>query len=112
LNIVRDWGWAPEYVDAMWRMLQQNSAQDYIIATGEANSLEEFVRCVFETLNLDWSEHVVSNKELFRPTDLLWSQGNPAKAEKELGWKASSKMKDVIQKMIEAECRKKPEKFI
>lgn len=106
LNIARDWGWAPEYVDAMWRMLQNNHAQDYIIATGEANSLEEFVRCAFESLNLDWSEHVVTNAELFRPTDMLWSQGNPARAEKELGWKASSKMKDVIQKMIDAECQR------
>lgn len=106
LNIARDWGWAPEYVDAMWRMLQNNRAQDYIIATGEANSLEEFVKCAFESLNLDWSDHVVINAELFRPTDLLWSQGNPARAEKELGWKASLKMKNVIQKMIDAEFRR------
>lgn len=103
LNIVRDWGWAPEYVEAMWRMLQQEEADDFIIATGEANSLEEFVKCTFDFLGLDWRDHVVSNSSLFRPTDLFWSQGNPAKAEKLLGWKPASKMREVIRKMIEGE---------
>lgn len=103
LDIVRDWGWAPEYVEAMWKMLQQERADDYIIATGEANSLEEFVRCVFDGLGLNWHDHVVSNSALFRPTDLFWSQGCPDKAEKALGWRASSRMKDVIQMMTEEE---------
>lgn len=103
LDIVRDWGWAPEYVEAMWKMLQQERADDYIIATGEANSLEEFVRCAFDSLGLNWHDHVVSNSALFRPTDLLWSQGCPDKAEKVLGWRASSRMKDVIQMMTEEE---------
>jgi GDPmannose 4,6-dehydratase len=103
LDIVRDWGWSPEYVDAMWRLLQQEKAEDFIIATGEANSLEDFVRCTFEYLGLNWKDHVVSNSELFRPTDLYWSQGCADKAEKILGWKASSKMKDVIRMMIEEE---------
>ena len=103
LNIVRDWGWAPEYVDAMWRMLQQERAGDFIIATGEANSLEEFVKCTFEGLGLNWQDHVISNSEFFRPTDLFWSQGCSDKAEKILGWKASSKMRDVIRMMTEEE---------
>jgi len=103
LNIVRDWGWAPEYVEAMWRMLQQEKADDFIIATGEANSLEEFVKCTFDSLGLDWRDHVVSNIALFRPTDLLWSQGNSAKAERLLGWQPSSKMREVIQNMIAVE---------
>lgn len=103
LNIVRDWGWAPEYVEAMWLMLQHDRADDFIIATGEANSLEEFVRCAFDALGLDWRDHVVSNSALFRPTDLFWSQGNPAKAERLLGWKPSSTMKEVIRKMIAGE---------
>ncbi len=103
LNIVRDWGWAPEYVEAMWRMLQQERAEDFIIATGEANSLEEFVKCTFDCLGQDWRDHVESNSELFRPTDLFWSQGNPAKAERLLGWKSSLKMREVIRKMIAAE---------
>jgi len=103
LDIVRDWGWAPEYVDAMWRMLQQENADDFIIATGEANSLEEFVKCTFDCLGLNWLNHVVSNSSLFRPTDLLWSQGNSGKAKERLGWEASSKMKNVISNMIKAE---------
>lgn len=103
LNVVRDWGWAPEYVEAMWRMLQLEKGDDFIIATGEANSLEEFVNCAFYSLGLDWREHVVSNNALFRPTDLFWSQGNPAKAERQLGWKSSSKMREVINKMTAGE---------
>ena len=103
LNIVRDWGWAPEYVDAMWRMLQQEKADDFIIATGEANSLEDFVIFTFDCLGLNWRDHVISNSELFRPTDLFWSQGCSDKAKKVLGWKASSKMRDVIRMMVKAE---------
>ena len=103
LNIVRDWGWAPEYVEAMWRMLHQEKAEDFIIATGEANSLESFVKCAFDSVGLDWHDHVVSNIALFRPTDLYWSQGNPAKAGKLLGWHPSTKMNGAILKMIEGE---------
>lgn len=103
LDIVRDWGWAPEFVDAMWRMLQQEKADDFIISTGEANPLEDFVGCAFECLGLDWRDHVVSNSALFRPTDLFWSQGCSDKAEKALGWRASSKMRDVIRMMVEKE---------
>jgi len=101
-DIVRDWGWAPEYVDAMWRMLQCDVPGDYVVATGEANSLEDFVRITFELLGLDWRSHVVSSRALFRPTDMLWSQGNPAQAEKALGWVAANRMRDVIQQMLSA----------
>jgi len=103
LDIVRDWGWSPEYVDAMWRMLRQDKADDFVVATGEANSLENFVSFSFESLGLDWRDHVVSDSALFRPTDLLWSQGCSDKAEKFLGWRASSKMRDIIRMMIQAE---------
>lgn len=103
LDIVRDWGWAPEYVEAMWRMLQQENPDDFIIATGEANSLEDFVTCAFDYFGLDWHDHVVSNRALFRPTDLSWSQGCSDKAEGLLGWKPSSRMRDVIRMMAEEE---------
>lgn len=102
LDIVRDWGWAPEYVDAMWRMMQQEDPDDYIIATGEANSLQDFVAEAFATLGLDWREHVSSDSSLFRPTDLAMSHGCADKAARELGWSATFKMRDVIQKMIES----------
>ncbi len=103
LDIVRDWGWAPEYVDAMWRMLQQDEADDYIIATEQSNSLADFVACAFELVNLDWRRHVITDPSLFRPADLLWSQGNASKAHNILGWRASYKMQDVIRGMMASE---------
>jgi len=101
LDIVRDWGWAPEYVDAMWRMMQEDKPDDYIIATGEANSLQDFVAESFATVGLDWREHVDSDSTLFRPTDIAWSQGNPEKAARQLGWHASAHMKEVVAKMMQ-----------
>ncbi|MEY3759521.1 MAG: hypothetical protein RIR39_1012 [Pseudomonadota bacterium] len=100
LDIVRDWGWAPEYVDAMWRMMQQETADDYIIATGEANSLQDFVTEAFAVVGLDWCDYVNSDPALFRPTDLARSQGCADKAFRQLGWQATFKMRDVVRKMI------------
>jgi GDPmannose 4,6-dehydratase len=100
LDIVRDWGWAPEYVDAMWRMMQQEAADDYIIATGEANSLQDFVAEAFAFFGLNWSDYVHSDPALFRPTDLARSQGCADKAFRQLGWQATFKMRDVVRKMI------------
>lgn len=100
LDIVRDWGWAPEYVDAMWRMMHADRPDDYIIATGESNSLESFVAEAFATLGLDWTQHVDSDASLFRPTDITWSQGNPAKAKQQLGWSANTRMKELAAKMV------------
>jgi len=105
IDIVRDWGWAPEYVEAMWLMLQQPTPDDFVIATGEANSLESFVSFTFETLNLDWKKHVVLDSSLKRPSDILWSQGDPRKAETLLGWKISTSMHGVIKNMISEEMR-------
>lgn len=102
LDIVRDWGWAAEYVDAMWRMMQQDTADDYIIATGEANSLQDFVAEAFAVVGLDWREYVNSDPALFRPTDLARSQGCADKAFRQLGWQAAFKMRDVVRKMIES----------
>ena len=102
IDIERDWGWAAEYVEAMWLMLQQEQPGDYVVATGKSYSLKEFVKSSFETLNLNWDEHVVSNPELFRPTDLRWSLGDPAKALEKLNWRAESDMHDVVRMMVEA----------
>jgi GDPmannose 4,6-dehydratase len=101
LDIVRDWGWAPEYVDAMWRMMQLDTPDDYIISTGEANSLQDFVAEAFEAVDLDWREHVESDSTLFRPTDLAWSQGCSEKAFKKFGWQARLKMRDVVRRMVD-----------
>lgn len=103
LDIVRDWGWAPEYVDAMWRILQNDRPDDYVVATGEANPLEAFIQTAFEAVGLDWRRHVTTSRALFRPSDLAWSQGDPARAEKELGWVAQTRMREVVARMIEAQ---------
>lgn len=103
IDITRDWGWAPEYVEAIWLMLQTEFPEDYVIATGESNSLKDFIKTTFEYLGLNYEDHVISDDNLFRPSDLKIGRANPTKAETKLGWKAKSKMKDVIEKMIEFE---------
>ena len=103
LDIVRDWGWAPEYVDAMWRMLQAPSPGDFVIATGKANSLQRFVEAAFARAGLDWQQHVQVDETLFRPTDLAWSQGDPRRAARELGWHARYGMEEVVDAMLAAE---------
>lgn len=100
LDISRDWGWAPEYVEAMWLMLQQDNAEDFVIATGETNSLENFVAEAFAYFDLNWQDHVNQNKAFMRPTDLLVSAGDATKAYQKLGWTAKSKMKDVVRFML------------
>lgn len=99
LDIQRDWGWAPEYVDAMWRILQHETAQDYVIATGVTHSLEEFVSAAFMHFGLDWRKHVEQAAHLLRPTDPLLIAGDPSKAERVLGWKAHKLMPDVVNAM-------------
>jgi GDPmannose 4,6-dehydratase len=103
IAIARDWGLASEYVDAMWRMLQQDTPQDYVIATGETNTLERFVVEAFAHLGLDWETHVFTNQSFLRPSEIMVSRGNPDKARRELGWQATYRMKDVIQVMIAAQ---------
>jgi len=100
LDICRDWGWAPEYVEVMWMMLQLNQPEDLLIATGESYSLENFVETVFTKLGMDWREHVVQDRKLYRPSDLELSRANPEKAQRILGWKAKYRMQDIIQKML------------
>jgi GDPmannose 4,6-dehydratase len=102
LSVQRDWGWAPEFVDAMHRMLQQPVASDYVIATGESRPLEDFVAEAFACVGLDWREHVSTDTALLRPTDLKKGWGNPAKAARELGWEPQTKMSGVVRRMIEA----------
>lgn len=100
LNVQRDWGWAPEYVEAMHLILQQDIPEDFVIATGESYSLKEFVQMTFDMLNLDWQDHVVIDASLHRPTESLLSKGHAQKARDKLNWQAMSKMPDVIEKMI------------
>jgi len=103
VSVERDWGWAPEYVEAMWRMLQQERPEDYVIATGETNTLKDFVEAAFACLDMDWKEHVEIRKDLFRPADISKMRADPGKAWRELGWKARHRMRDVVKMMVEAQ---------
>lgn len=101
IDVVRDWGWAPEYVDAMWRMLQQDSAEDYVIATGESYSLREFVAAVFGALDLDWQDHVLIDPALLRPSDLSEGRADPRRAGVRLGWHASKRLHEVVALLVQ-----------
>lgn len=102
INIQRDWGWAPDYVDAMWRMLARDVADDYVIATGRTVSLEYFTEKVFSHFGLNWREHVEVDRTLFRPTDILEGRANPAKAWNVLGWRHTLDVDGVIVNMCES----------
>jgi GDPmannose 4,6-dehydratase len=103
ISICRDWGWAPEYVEAMHLMLQRPQPDDYVIATGESRALEEFVALAFAEVGLDWREHTTADQALLRPTDIRKGKGDPRKAYAELGWKATVRMPDVVRRMLAAE---------
>jgi GDPmannose 4,6-dehydratase len=100
LSIQRDWGWAPEYVEAMWLMLQQPQPKDFVIATGELNGLIDFVDAIFSAVGLKWHDHVYQDKVLFRPSEIRAGFGNPSSAQRELGWVARTKMRDVAMRMV------------
>jgi GDPmannose 4,6-dehydratase len=107
IAVRRDWGWAPEYVDAMWRMLQQDTAEDFVIATGRTHSLEEFVATAFARFDLDWRDHVTLNPALHRPADIDESRGDPVRAERALEWRATRSMPDVVAAMADAEAQRR-----
>lgn len=100
MDIARDWGWAPDYVRAMWMMLQQEKADDYVIATGHTRTLKEFVSLVFSEFGLDWQDHVLSDPALFRPTDIAEGHANPQKAHQKLGWMPTAALEDVVKRMV------------
>lgn len=103
LDIERDWGWAPEYVVAMWKMLQQEEPEDFVIATGKTHSLRHFVEGAFNYFGLEWQKYVGSDPQLFRPSELRRGHANPKLAEEKLQWKAKSTMPDVVRMMCEVE---------
>jgi GDPmannose 4,6-dehydratase len=103
LSVQRDWGWAPEYVRAMWMMLQLDVPEDLVIATGETNTLESFVAASFEVAGLDWRDHVEVDLTFERPSDIRISRADPSRAADVLGWQATLKMKDVARRMVEGE---------
>lgn len=99
IHIQRDWGWAPDYVRAMWSMLNLNAPDDFVIATGRTVSLEYFVEKVFNYFELNWREHVEINQSLLRPTDILIGRANPRKANEKLNWKHTLDVDGVVKNM-------------
>ena len=108
LEAQRDWGYAPEYVQAMWAMLQQKEPDDYVVATGEAHSVREFVQAAFATLDMDWQQYVVVDEDLRRPADVELLVGDFSKAQSKLGWTPSTRFKDLVGIMVEEDLRRVP----
>jgi GDPmannose 4,6-dehydratase len=104
LDAQRDWGFAGDYVDAMWRMLQQEQADDYVVATGETHSIREFLDIAFRHVGIeDWSRHVVQDPRFFRPAEVDQLIGDASKARDRLGWKPSITFTGLVQMMVDAD---------
>ena len=101
LDAVRDWGYAPEYVEGMWRMLQQDEPDDYVLATGEGHSVRDFLEAAFTHAGLDWHEHVRFDESFTRPSEVDALIGNADKAHRELGWKAHTTALDLARLMVD-----------
>lgn len=103
LEAKRDWGYAPEYVEGMWRMLQQDVPGDYVFATGESHTVKEFVKQAFAFVSLDWYDYVEVNEKFYRPTEVDELRGDASKAQRDLGWKPKTKFDSLVKIMMEAE---------
>jgi GDPmannose 4,6-dehydratase len=106
LDASRDWGFAGDYVRAMWLMLQQEKADDYVIASGKSHSVKEFVESAFAIVGLDWKKFVVKDPKFMRPAEVDHLVGNAAKAKKVLGWEASVDFKGLVKMMVEADIKR------
>jgi GDPmannose 4,6-dehydratase len=102
----RDWGHAKDYVEAMWMMLQQDEADDYLIATGRTASVEDMYNIAFKCADLNAEDYVVIDKDFFRPAEVDHLLGNPAKAKAKLGWQAKTSLEELIQEMVEADLKR------
>jgi len=105
LDAERDWGHAPEYVEAMWMMLQRDEPEDFVIATGESHTVREFVELAFERVGLDWQHHVEIDPRYFRPAEVASLRGDPSKAEEQLGWKARTSFEALVGLMVDGDTR-------
>jgi GDPmannose 4,6-dehydratase len=103
LDARRDWGFAGDYVDAMWRMLQQPTPQDYVIGTGQTHSVRELVEAAFSHVGLDWQKHVVTDPKYMRPAEVDLLQADPSKARRELGWSPKVGFRELVAMMVDAD---------
>jgi GDPmannose 4,6-dehydratase len=105
LDSKRDWGYAPEYVEAMWLMLQQDEPDDYVVATGEAHSVREFCTLAFDRLGLDWEAHVEIDPRYYRPAEVDDLRGDATKARQQLGWAPKTSFEDLVALMVDEDVR-------
>jgi GDPmannose 4,6-dehydratase len=108
LDAKRDWGFAGDYVEAMWLMLQQSNPDDYVVATGETHSVREFLEEAFSYAGLDWREHVVVDPKYFRPAEVDVLLGDPAKVQRALGWKPRVNFRELVRLMVDADLEGAP----
>jgi GDPmannose 4,6-dehydratase len=116
LNALRDWGYAPEYVESMWLMLQQDKPDDYVTATGEAHSVKEFAERAFAVVGLDWQEYTKVDGRFLRPLDVNFLRGDYSKTKRKLGWEPRVRFDELVKIMVEEDMRRwkgwlKGEKF-
>jgi len=103
LDAVRDWGFAKEYVESMWLMLQQDKPDDYVVATGVGATVKDFAEAAFARAGLNWQDHIETDKKYIRPTEVDALIGDPSKVEKVLGWKATTHWKELAELMVDAD---------
>jgi GDPmannose 4,6-dehydratase len=103
LDAIRDWGYAPEYVEGMWRMLQRDAGDDYVLATGHAMTVREFCAAAFARVDLDWEKYVKHDARYERPAEVDALIGDASKAERELGWKATTYAEELVNVMVDAD---------
>jgi GDPmannose 4,6-dehydratase len=103
LGAVRDWGYAKEYVEAMWLMLQQDEPQDYVIATNTSYTVKDLCQVAFAHVGLDWHDHVEVDERFLRPTEINAARGDYTRAEAELGWEPRTQFKELIELMVDAD---------
>ena len=105
LDAKRDWGYAPEYVDAMWRIMQLEEPEDFVVATGETHTVREFVEAAFDYVGLDWGKYVHIDPKYFRPNEVELLQGDASKAERKFGWRPKVKLQELVKLMVDADIR-------
>ena len=105
IDAVRDWGYAPEYVEGMWRMLQVDTPEDFVLATGVGSSVRDFLTFAFDEVGLDWEKHVRFDERYCRPVEVLVLIGDASKAEAKLGWKSQVRVQELVKIMVEADSR-------
>ena len=111
LDAKRDWGYAKEYVEAMWLMLQQEKPDDYVVATNETHSIREFLEVAFSHAGLDWNKYVEIDPRYFRPAEVELLIGDYSKAKQKLGWEPKTKFTELVKLMVEADLKKVTDKL-